>query len=227
MKIKPNTPFLKVRVVFPNTPRKSWQPQLLTARSSFTNEWRAKSKGGDAWEKTTEVKSAPTCGLDTTNNLLELLEKGGLEQSSSRVGTHSAWTPPGVVCHMKAWPRGSPAPVRWHLPLQTTPFCLERCRGVTSVGSELVLTCRWGTGVAKTRQDPSVPSCREVRAGFRLFRVCWLETAPFGGWFCFLSNYTDCSGDSQHASQARFKALAPHCFSLWRVEIHNFHEGCC
>lgn len=51
MKIKPNTPFLKVRVVFPNTPRKSRQPQLLTARSSFTNEWRAKSKGRDAREK--------------------------------------------------------------------------------------------------------------------------------------------------------------------------------
>lgn len=161
MKIKPNTPFLKpewfsqTHLGNPGN-HNFW---LLGPPSQMSEEQRVKAEMLE--KKTTEVVSAPTCGLDTTNNLLELLEKGGLGQSSSRVGTHSAWSPPGVVCHMKAWPRGSPAPVRWHLPLQTTPFCLERCRGVTSVGSELVLTCR------------------EVRAGFRLFRVCWLETSAF------------------------------------------------
>jgi len=44
-------------MVFPNTPRKSRKPQLLTAQSFLTNESRAKSKE-EARDKTTEVRSA-------------------------------------------------------------------------------------------------------------------------------------------------------------------------
>lgn len=84
-----------------------------------------------------------------------------------------------VVCRMEAWPRRSPASLRWHLSLQIIPFSFERCKGVISVGSELVLTPQWGTGMAKTRLDPSVRSCGEGRGGCRLFRVCWLEISAF------------------------------------------------
>lgn len=67
-----------MRTVFPNAPRNSRKPQLL---SFFTNESRAKSKGGDAGDETTDGRSVPDCGSDTAKVHLEVLEKGGLEQS--------------------------------------------------------------------------------------------------------------------------------------------------
>lgn len=88
MKIKPNTLVKKWGWFCPNTPRKCRKSQLLTAWSFFfMNESRVKRKGGDAQHETTDVRSAPSYGLDTTKALQKCPEKGGLAQS--RVGTSS------------------------------------------------------------------------------------------------------------------------------------------
>lgn len=124
---------------FPNRPRKSRRPQLRAGRSCFVKESRVKSQGGDAWDKTTDVRSASILGLDTRKALLGVpRERSGTERSW--VGPHTVRILGMAAWHAKAWPTGISAPMGWHLPLQAIPFCSERCRGAISEGSELTLT---------------------------------------------------------------------------------------
>lgn len=179
MKIKPNTLFKKWGRV---SQTDLGNPEdhnfgLVGPALWKSQESRVKSQGGDAWDKTTDVRSASILGLDTRKALLGVpRERSGTEQSW--VGSHTGRILGMAAWHAKARPTGISAPMGWHLPLQAIPFCSERCRGAISEGSELTLTSpRGGRAMAKTGWGLPVPSCRGM--GLDYFQIPWLQTSTF------------------------------------------------
>lgn len=127
-----------MRTNFLNRTRKSRKPQLRAGQSCLVKEARVKSQGGDAWERTTDVRSTSMLGLDTGKALLGVpRERSGAERSW--VHAHTVAIPGMAAWRAKTWPRCISAPSGWQLPLQAIPFCFERCRGVIPEGSELTL----------------------------------------------------------------------------------------
>lgn len=207
-----------MRTNFLNRSRKSRKPQLWAGQSCLVKESRVKSQGGDAWDKTTDVRSASMLGLDTGKALLGVPRE--------RLGEEWSW----VCAHTVAWQLGvqrhgqqaSLHPQGDICPSKPSP----PASGGAEESSQRGRSSRWlpwgGKSHGKGWMGPVGPLLQGN--GFGLFTDPLVGDQHVSGWgFCFLSNHMLSSGGSQQVSHAEFKALAPHCLASWGVEIHDFH----
>lgn len=166
-----------MRTSFPNRPRKSRRPQLRAGRSCFVKESRVKSQGGDAWDKTTDVRSASILGLDTRKALLGVPRERFRNRAELGGSPHCGNPRDGsLACKGTANRHLCTHGVTFAPPSHPLLLWEVQRSHLRGVGAHADFP-EGGRAMAKTGWGLPVPSCRGM--GLDYFQIPWLQTSTF------------------------------------------------